>query len=272
MNNICGLVSLVGRSNVGKSTLINRILGHKISITSKHRLTTRKQIIGVKTTGNIQIIYLDTPGIIKKDYKKYNQIWINAIKNADCVIFVIDRMYWYFEEQILFKHIKKNNISIILVINKIDWIKNKTSLLPWLTKLYNKLQCAKIIPISAKVGIGIKELESIIISHLPKNNHYFPAKLKTDQNKRILIAELIRENLINKLHSELPYLVDVTLEKIINTNQTIDINALIIVERNSQKHILLGIVKKICIESRIAIENIFHKNIRLKIWVKVKKH
>lgn len=183
MNNFCGLVTIVGSSNVGKSTLINRILGHKISITSRHRLTTRKQIIGIKTTGNIQIIYLDTPGVVQKNYKKYNQIWINAITIADCVIFVIDRMYWNIEEQILFKHLKTNNISIIIVINKIDWIKNKQILLPMLKFLYKKFQGSEIIPISAKLGIGIKELEYIIISHLPKNNHYFPAYMKTNQNK-----------------------------------------------------------------------------------------
>lgn len=270
MNNICGLVTLVGSSNVGKSTLINRILGHKISITSRHRLTTRKQIIGIKTTGNIQIIYLDTPGVLKKDYKKYNQIWINTILNSDCVLFIIDRMYWNIEEQILFKHLKKINRSIIIVINKIDLIKNKHILLPWLKKLYKKIKCSEILPISAKLGIGIKELESIIISHLPKNNHYFPAYKKTDQNQSFLIAELIREKIINKLHSEIPYFINVKLEKLINTFKIIYIYALIIVKRNSQKHIILGIIKKLCSESRIAIENIFNKKIMLKIWVKVK--
>ncbi|AGI27062.1 GTPase Era [Candidatus Portiera aleyrodidarum] len=268
MNKICGLVTIVGSSNVGKSTLINRILGHKISITSRHRLTTRKQIIGIKTTGNIQMIYLDTPGVLKKDYKQYNQIWINAINIADCVIVVIDRMYWNIEEHILFKHLKKINISIIIVINKIDWIKNKQILLPWLKKIYKKIKCSEIIPISAKLGIGIKELESIIISHLPKNSHCFPAYKKTDQNKSFLIAELIREKIIKKLHSEIPYFINVKLEKIINTFKIIHIYALIIVKRNSQKHIILGIIKKICIEARIAIENIFNKKIMLKIWVK----
>ncbi|CEI58620.1 GTPase Era [Candidatus Portiera aleyrodidarum] len=270
MNNICGLVTLVGSSNVGKSTLLNRILGHKISITSRHRLTTRKQIIGIKTTGTIQTIYLDTPGVIKKDYKKNNQIWINAIKIADCVIFVIDRMSWNIEEQLLFQHIKKINISIIIVINKIDWIKNKQSLLPWVKTLYEKIKCSEIIPISAKLGIGIKELESLIISHLPNNNHCFPAYQKTDQNKSFLIAELIREKIINKLHSEIPYFINVKLEKIINTLKIIHIYALIIVKRNSQKNIILGIIKKICIESRVAIEKIFNKKIMLKVWVKVK--
>ncbi|MCP1366557.1 GTPase Era, partial [Halomonas sp. BBD48] len=200
MTQTCGFVAIVGRPNVGKSTLMNRILGQKISITSRRPQTTRHQVMGIKTEDDAQFIYVDTPGmhIQSKDRNKainrfMNQAATQALRDVDCVVFLVDRTRWTREDDNVLDKLTHVEAPVILAVNKVDWVENKQELLPWLEQLQTKRTFAAILPISAKHGTNVPELEAEVAKYLPESIHYFPDDQITDRSQRFLAAELVRE-------------------------------------------------------------------------------
>ena len=204
----CGYVAIVGRPNVGKSTLLNHILGQKLAITSRKPQTTRHNMLGIKTEGDVQAVYVDTPGMHKGNEKALNR-YMNrtasaALKDVDVVIFVVDRTKWTDEDQLVLERVQYVQGPVILAINKTDRLEDKAELMPHLEWLQTQLPNASIVPISAQHGHNLDALEGLIASHLPENDHFFPEDQITDRSSRFLAAELVREKIMRQLGAELP--------------------------------------------------------------------
>lgn len=274
----CGYVAIIGRPNVGKSTLLNKILGQKISITSRKAQTTRHKILGIKTENNVQAIYIDTPGFYRGKKHKLTKYMMQAIKSAladvDVVIFVLEEFIWKEDDEMLLENIIKMDRPIILVINKADQIKDKNKLLPYLEELNKKFNFAAVIPLSAKTGINISKLEQAVANLLPENPFYFAAEQITDKNERFLVAEIIREKLTRLLGQEVPHKLTVEIEKFDEQEKITNIAAVIYVERPGQKVIIIGKggakLKEIGTKARLDIEKLLDKKVFLQLWVKVK--
>lgn len=282
MTTTCGFVAIVGRPNVGKSTLMNRILGQKISITSRRPQTTRHQVMGIKTEGEAQFIYVDTPGIhiMAKDRNKainrfMNQAAVQALRDVDCVVFIIDRTRWSDEDQVVLQRLEHVEAPVILAVNKVDRLQDKASLLPWLEQVGARRDFAAIVPISAKHGTNVPELEAEVAKHLPESVHYFPEDQVTDKSQRFLAAELVREKVMRQLGDELPYQMTVEIEEFRDEGRVVHVSALILVERAGQKKILIGEngerIKNIGREARLDMERSLGAKVMLNLWVKVKR-
>lgn len=275
-----GIVAIVGRPNVGKSTLMNRILGQKLSITSRKPQTTRHQILGIVTEDDTQIIFVDTPGIHKGQDKAINRYMnraaTSAVKDVDLVVMVVDRTRWTEEDDMVLLTIKQQRAPTILVMNKIDFIQDKDEILPYLEVLSQKHNFDQIIPLSAKTGHNIDRIEHLIRSYLPENPYFYPEDQITDRTSRFLAAELVREKIMRQLGDELPYEMTVEIEEFTHDGGLIEISALILVERPSQKQIVIGEkgyrIKQIGIEARKDMESLFECKVMLKTWVKVKSN
>lgn len=274
----CGYVAIVGRPNVGKSTLLNHILGQKLAITSRKPQTTRHNMLGIKTEGDIQAIYVDTPGMHKSNEKALNR-YMNktasaALKDVDVVIFVVDRTRWTEEDQLVLDRVQYVQGPLILAINKTDRIEDKADLMPHLEWLQKQLPNAEIVPISAQQGHNLDALEGLIAQHLPENDHFFPEDQITDRSSRFLAAELIREKIMRQLGAELPYQITVEIEEFKQQGKTLHIHGLILVERDGQKKIIIGDkgerIKRIGTEARKDMELLFDSKVMLNLWVKVK--
>ncbi|WP_168892581.1 GTPase Era [Enterobacteriaceae endosymbiont of Plateumaris pusilla] len=268
-----GRVLLLGRTNVGKSTLLNKLMGKNISITSHKINTTYFNITGIYNYNNYQIEYIDTPGFINKNNIIHN-LFIN--KKFDIILLVLDRNKWNNIEEKIIKIIKNISIPIIIIINKIDKIFNKTVLLPHINFIKNKISFIDLIMISAKNTLYISNIHNIIYKILPKKNHFFPKKYITNQSKELIISEIIRKYILKYIHNELPYVVKIKVKPFI-INSEVLINNLIIllyVKRLSQKKILIGknakIINFIISKSQNEIENFLNKKITLKVWIKLK--
>ncbi|KFF50441.1 MULTISPECIES: GTPase Era [unclassified Salinicola] len=282
MTETCGFVAIVGRPNVGKSTLMNRILGQKVSITSRRPQTTRHQIMGIKTVDTAQFIYVDTPGmhLQTRDRNKainrfMNQAASQALRDVDCVVFLVDRTRWTDEDQVVLDKLVHVEAPVILAVNKVDWLEDKASLLPWLESLAARRDFAAILPLSAKHGTNVPELEAEVAKRLPEGMHYFPDDQITDKSQRFLAAELVREKVMRQLGDELPYQMTVEIEEFRDEGRVVHISALILVERQGQKKILIGDkgerIKKIGTEARQEMERAFDAKVMLNLWVKVKR-
>ncbi|MDK2777655.1 MAG: GTPase Era [Pseudomonadota bacterium] len=273
-----GYVAIVGRPNVGKSTLLNRILGQKLSITSRKPQTTRHQILGIKTENDVQIVYVDTPGIHKAHEKAINRYMnkaaTTAVKDVDLIILMVDRLRWTDEDEMALDAIKQQKAPVVLVVNKVDFIREKDELLPYLEQLSKKFTFDQIVPVSAKTGHNVERLESLIESYMPESIHFFPEDQITDRSSRFLAAELVREKIMRQLGDELPYAMTVEIEEFVHTGTLIEISALILVERPSQKRIVIGDggyrIKQIGQEARKDMESLFDCKVMLNLWVKVK--
>ena len=275
----CGFVSIVGRPNVGKSTLLNCLIGQKISIISHKPQTTRNCILGIHTEGMHQIIYIDTPGFDLSKTRVINNLMNKAVNssmyNVELIIFVIDSKYWTFNDEIVLKKLLKNKTPIVLVMNKIDTINDKSILLPQIKFLSKKMNFLDIIPVSAKYNDNINYIKSISRDNLKQSEHYFPADHITNRSRKFIASEIIREQIIYYLGAELPYSIAVIIEYfIVKCCGSYDINGLILVERDTQKKIVIGNkgnkIKEIGIQARKNIEDIFMVKVNLKLWVKVK--
>ena len=274
----CGYVAIVGRPNVGKSTLMNYILGQKLSITSKKPQTTRHQILGIKTEGHTQVIYVDTPGLHLKEHKAINRYMNKAasssLQDVDLVIFVVDRTKWTDEDELVLEKVMNAKAPVILVVNKVDQTKEKAVLLPHLKVLSEKFSFEQILPISAKHGHNVDELQAVIDSYLPEGFHYFPEDQVTDRSQRFLAAELVREKLMRQLGEELPYSVTVEIEEFKRVRSVLHVSALILVERSGQKKIVIGDkgeqIKIIGRDARKDMEKLYDSKVMLNLWVKVK--
>ena len=274
----CGYVAIVGRPNVGKSTLLNHILGQKISITSRKPQTTRHQVLGIKTEDNHQIIFVDTPGLHKDAGKAINR-YMNraasaAIRDVDLVVFVVDRTAWTEEDSIVLEQIEKSGLPTMLVVNKIDLLADKTELLPHLQSLAAKAEFSAILPVSALRQHNVDALEEQILTLLPESGHFFPEDQITDRSQRFLAAEIVREKIMRQLGDELPYSIAVEIEEFAQEGEVLHISAVIFVERTGQKRILIGDkgsrLRSIGSDARRDMEGLFDSKVMLRLWVKVK--
>lgn len=274
----CGYVAIVGRPNVGKSTLLNHMLGQKISITSRKPQTTRNAVVGIKTEGDVQIIFVDTPGLHlgqQKAINRYmNRAATTAMKDVDLVVFVVDRFIWTEEDEAVAEKLQHVNCPVILAVNKVDQIEDKETILPHLQALVEKLGVDEIIPMSALRNTNLDRLESLIVARLPEGQHMYPEDQITDRSSRFMAAEIVREKITRQLGDELPYEMAVEIEEFKQEGNLLNISALILVERDGQKKILIGDkgarIKLIGTEARIDMEKLFELKVMLKLWVKVK--
>jgi GTP-binding protein Era len=277
----CGYVSIIGKPNVGKSSIINSILNKKVSITSRKSQTTRNNIIGFKTQNNKQMILIDTPGMHIKSQKTMNKILNKSaqsiIEDSDIILFVLQRLSIDREDELIIEKIKDTDKKIIGVINKIDQIENKNKLLPFIEKLSSFTVFHQILPVSAKTKDGINQLEDLIMNNLPENMHiYSKDDFVIQDDSEFMISELIREKIIRKLGDELPHDVFVEINILDKKDNVTEIHATIFVNRKSQKQIVIGakgeVLKLIGTEARIEIEKYLESKVFLKTWVKVKKN
>jgi GTP-binding protein Era len=274
----CGYVAIVGRPNVGKSTLLNHILGQKISITSRKPQTTRHQVLGIKTEGNHQIIFVDTPGLhlnAGKAINRYmNRAASSAIRDVDLVVFVVDRTAWTEEDAAVLQQIQQAGRPTVLVVNKVDLLAEKAELLPHLQVLADKADFAAILPVSALGNHNVDVLEEQILEHLPESDHFFPEDQITDRSQRFLAAEIVREKIMRQLGDELPYAITVEIEDFAQEGEVLHISAVIFVERAGQKKILIGDkgsrLRSIGSDARHNMEDLFDSKVMLRLWVKVK--
>jgi GTP-binding protein Era len=274
----CGYVAIVGRPNVGKSTLLNRIIGAKLSITSRKPQTTRNAILGIKTTGVTQFIYVDTPGLQNQQNKKIHRVMnrtvISTLQDVDVIVFVVDSLIWGEGDANVLKSLGDTNTPVILVINKVDRIEEKTKLLPHLEMLAKKRNFAAIIPLSAFDDKCAPILEREIAPLLPQKTHLYAEDDLTDRSERFLVSEIVREKIIRQLGDEIPYEVAVEIESFQDMPHLAEIHALILVEKEGQKRIVIGSggsrIKQIGEQARADIEVLLQKKVLLKLWVKVK--
>lgn len=278
-----GYVTLIGRPNVGKSTLLNRFLGQKISITSKKPQTTRHQIHGIYTQDEKQIIFVDTPGLHLAQGKRnkalnhyMNSAAKQALRDVDIIVFVLDRTKWSDEDELVFQQIKHLNRPIIVAFNKIDWLEDKESLLPFLQEVNQKHDFAALVPISALNGKQVNKLLQEIEKRLPEGPHFYPEDQVTNVSSRFLASEILREKITRLLGEELPYAVNVEIEKFEYQNNVLHLHALILVEREGQKKILIGNkgaqLKELGTAARLDMEKTFDSKVMLNLWVKVKSN
>ena len=273
-----GFAALVGRPNVGKSTLMNGMIGEKISIMSDRPQTTRNKIMGILSANRAQIMFLDTPGIHKPMHKlgEYmNQAAIGALNQVDVILFVVDACEKKGAgEKFIIEHLKKIHTPVLLVVNKIDKLDDKSKLLGIINGYKDDLAYSAIIPVSALQQEGFAELQEEIVRHLPEGPSLFPEDELTDQPMRVIAAEMIREKALRNTHDEVPHAIAVEIDEFKErTNGNIFIRATIFVERESQKGIVIGangnLLKKIGQEARQDIENLTGCGVFLDLWVKV---
>ncbi len=278
-NTYCGYVALIGRPNVGKSTLLNHILSQKVSITSRKPQTTRHRITGIHTQGNYQTVYVDTPGIHSTLTKKVLNRYLNraakqAIHDVDIIVMVIEALQWQEQDDDVLAQVKQLNVPVILAVNKVDLVNNKQQLLPFLQDCAAKFTFADIFPISARKHIGLDTFSQKIQTYLPESPHLFAPNQLTDRNNAFRVAEIIREKLTRLLGNELPYAISVSVEKIEDSDELVRIHAIIWAERDSQKGIIIGksgeLLKNVGTQARIDLQKLYNKKVFLRLWVKTR--
>lgn len=275
----CGYVALVGRPNVGKSTLMNQMLGQKISIVTAKPQTTRQRITGIKTVEQGQIIYLDTPGIhlsANKALNRYmNRVAHAALRDVDRVVFMVEAGRFTRTDEHVRNAVLACGKPVMLVINKIDLLADKSDLLPFVEKVGTGQGFAGVYLVSALKKTGLAELEAAILENLPFSQPFYDEDQITDRSERFLASELIREALTLRLHQELPYAVTVEIEAFERTEKITRVSAIIWVERKGQKQIVIGskgeTLKQIGSQSRHALELLLDEKVFLKLWVKVSR-
>jgi GTP-binding protein Era len=273
------MIAIVGRPNVGKSTLLNKLLGQKVSITSRKPQTTRHRIMGIDTQGDRQAVYVDTPGLHIEEKRAINRFMNRAaassIADVGLVLFIVEGTHWTDDDQMVLTKIMQSGVDCWLIINKSDNVKGKETMLPHLKWLGEQHNFQKIMPISAKTGKNVEELRALVQQTLPQSEFYFPEDYITDRSSRFMAAEIIREKLMRFTGDELPYSVTVEIEQFLMAdNGVYRINGLILVERDSQKAMVIGKggqrLKTIGAEARKDMEQLFENKVFLELWVKVK--
>ncbi len=275
----CGYVALVGRPNVGKSTLMNHLIGQKISITSSKPQTTRHRILGIKTEPAYQAVFVDTPGLhqnAKKAVNRYmNRTAKSALADVDLIIFVVEAARWTDDDENVLRQLRAAGKPVVLAVNKIDHIKDKAELLPLLQGLARKMDFAALVPVSALRRSNLEELEAVVARHLPESEPFFAEDQITDRSERFLAAEIVREKLMRTLGQELPYELTVEIEQFKHEDNMLNIAAVIWIERDSQKPIVIGkggsVLKKVGQLARTDMERLFDSKVFLQLWVKVKE-
>lgn len=274
----CGYVAIVGRPNVGKSTLLNHILGQKICITSRKPQTTRHNMLGIKTEGPNQIIFVDTPGLHgdqEKAINRYmNRAAVSSTRDVDVVVFVVERARWTEGDELVAQKLRGLKCPLIIAVNKVDQLEDKNELLPQLQALSERFPQAEVVPLSALRNSNLESLENVIVGHLPESIHFFEEDQITDRSSRFLAAEIVREKVMRQLGAEIPYAVTVEVEEFTQEGKVLHISAAILVERDGQKRILIGTkgerIKQIGQQARLDMERLFDSKVMLNLWVKVK--
>lgn len=275
----CGMIAIVGRPNVGKSTLLNNLLGQKVSITSRKPQTTRHRIMGILTEDNCQTIFVDTPGLHIDEKRAINRLMNRAasssLADVELVIFVVEGTHWTKDDEMVMTKLKQAGLDVVLAINKMDNVKEKEDLLPHLSFLGQLHDFVDVVPICATEGDNVDKIRDICRGRLHPSEFWFPEDYITDRSSRFMAAEMIREKLMRFLGDELPYSVTVEIEQFkMQENGTLHINGLILVEREVQKRMVIGNkgekLKVIGREARVDMEELFQQKVFLELWVKVK--
>jgi GTP-binding protein Era len=273
----CGYVAIVGQPNVGKSTLLNRMVGQKISITSKKPQTTRHRITGILTDAESQFVFVDTPGFQSQHTNRLNsamnRVVTQSMRDVDVVVFVIEAMHFDNRDKLVIKLLPANR-PVILAINKIDRVPDKSQLLPFLDKMAKAFPFAEMVPVSAEQGTQLPELISTIRPHLPLNPPFFAEDDVTDRDERFMAAELVREKLFRLLGDEIPYSTSVVVDRFQMEGELRQIHLSILVDKPNQKAIVIGKggekLKLIASAARKDMEESFGGKVYLQVWVKVK--
>lgn len=274
----CGYVAIIGRPNVGKSTLLNHLLGQKISITSRKPQTTRHRVLGIKTEDHLQAIFVDTPGIHREEPKAINRYMnkaaTSAVTDVDVILFVLEALRWTDDDEHVLKKLSHASAPVILVVNKVDKVDDKATLLPFLEAMQARYPFVALVPVSALREKTLHGLEQEIYQRLPEGEHLFAEDQITDRPMRFIAAELVREKIMRQLGQEVPYAMTVEIEKFSQEGNVWHIHALILVERAGQKAIVIGDhgsrLKQIGTEARKDIEKMLEAKVMLHLWVKVK--
>jgi len=275
----CGYVALIGRPNVGKSTLMNHLLKQKISITSRKPQTTRHRILGINTTDAGQAIYMDTPGMHNSEKRALNR-YLNrtadtTLTGVDVIVWLIDGLSWHEYDEAIFKKLEQAGLPVILAVNKVDKVADKEAILTFFNEAQHRFPFKHLVPISALKGTNLDQLESLIMALLPEQDLIYPEDQITDRSERFLAAEIVREKLTRRLGDELPYALTVEIERYEEKPNITKIYAIIWVERLTQKNIVIGkdgeMLKKVGIDARQDIEKLIGQKVYLQLWVKVKK-
>jgi GTP-binding protein Era len=274
----CGFVAVVGRPNVGKSTLINAILGSKVSIVTAKPQTTRHRILAVHTTAESQIIFVDTPGLHRDANKAMNRLMnrtaANALLDADLILFVSEATRWTDEDEDVLKRLQTCSSPVIALLNKVDKVHPKEQLFEALSTMSERFKFAEIVPISAKKQQNLDVILAAIPAFLPESPMLFPPEMKTDRSREFHAAETIREKLTLLLRQEIPYGLTVQIERYEADAKGLTINAIIWVERQTQKGIVVGkgghILKQVGQSARVELKKRLQQPVHLELWVKVK--
>lgn len=274
-----GFVAIVGRPNVGKSTLMNHLIGQKVSITSRKPQTTRNRVLGIDTEGIYQTVYVDTPGLHTEEKRAINRLMNRAAESSlgdvELILWVTDATRWTDDDEMVFRKLQSADAPVVLVINKVDKLSDKEALLPLIEKLKDRMEFKEIIPVSALKGSNLNSLKKMIRECLPEGPHCYDDDSVTDRSVRFLAAEIIREKLMRQMGEELPYSAGVEIEEYkIDERGITRISAAILVERQGQKKMVVGAggsrIKKIGTEARIDIERMIEGKVFLNLFVKVK--
>ena len=275
----CGYCAIVGRPNVGKSTLLNRLIGQKLAITCSKPQTTRHSILGVKTRDDGQIVFVDTPGIHQRGDQPMNR-YLNrtaksALQDVDLALFVVEALKWTPEDEAALSALAERKATVVLVINKVDRIKDKQRILPYLSELSARYPFLEVFPVSAQKGDNIERLENGVISLLPEGDNFFPEDQLTNRSERFFAAELIREQLTRRYAKEIPYALTVEVERFEEEGTLYRIGAVIWVERKGQKNIIIGskgeALKEVATQARLEMERFYGRKVFLDVWIKIKK-
>lgn len=274
----CGYIAIVGRPNVGKSTLLNHLLRQKISITSRKPQTTRHRILGITSENQYQCVFVDTPGLNTAQKKILNRIMnetvLNVVADVDVVVFVIETLKFNEGDRQVLDLLERIDVPVILAINKIDLIKAKDSFLPHIDKLSKLFEFREVVPISAATGYNVEKIAELTKNLLPEGQFLFPRDQITNRSSRFLAAELIREKITRQLGEEVPYEATVEVENFVEDGKILKIDGLILVDKPGQKKIIIGKggsrLKRIGSNAREDMEKTFEKKVMLNLWVKVK--
>ena len=276
----CGLVAVIGRPNVGKSTLINAVMGRKVSIVTAKPQTTRHRILAVHTAEDAQIIFVDTPGLHRKAGKAMNKLMnrtaANALADADLILFVSDATRWTSEDDDVLKRLRDVKTPVVAVLNKVDRVHPREKLLDTIRLMAARYNFEEIVPLSALRADNLDTLMALLPPFLPESPPLFPEDMHTDRGPEFHAAEVIREKLTLMLHQELPYGLTVQVERYAEDEKGLTIHAIVWVERDSQKGIVVGkggtTLKRVGRAARLELKEQLQRNVHLEMWVKVKSN
>ncbi len=279
MTNRAGYAAIVGRPNVGKSTLLNRLLGMKLAITAHKPQTTRHTILGVHTEAGGQVAYVDTPGMHLRGDNAMNRYLNRAARSVlhdvDLVLFMVEALRWTEEDAAVLKSIKESGARVMLLINKVDRVKDRQALLPYIAEVSARHDFLEVFPLSARDGTNLEAVQTRVLAAMPEADNLFPDDQLTDRSERFLAAELIREQLTRRYSKEIPYSLTVEIERFVEEGGLYRIGAVVWVERKGQKGIIVGKggegLKRVASAARVEMEKLFGRKVFLEVWVKEKK-